>query len=52
MTIVNKQDQGEAKNQQTQIEDLPINPDQAAEVKGGDHKQWINLECMSKPLQR
>ena len=46
MTIVNQQDHGEAKNQPTKIEDLSINPDQAAEVNGGqhkDHKNWINV---------
>ena len=40
---MNKQDQGEANNRPTIIEDLTITSDQAAAVKGGDHKQWINV---------
>lgn len=49
MTWVNKQDHGEAKNQPAKIEDLTLNPDQAAEVKGGDHKDWIMVESVSFP---
>lgn len=32
---MNKQDNREANNQQSEIEDLTVNQDQAAEVKGG-----------------
>jgi hypothetical protein len=48
----NTQDHCEAKNQETKIEDLAINQDQAAEVKAGAHKEWVVIEAMSSPLIR
>ncbi|MEW6129666.1 MAG: hypothetical protein AB1757_21680 [Acidobacteriota bacterium] len=49
---MNKQNRSEAKNPQMNIEDLTVNPEAAAEVKGGDHKQWINVESVSTPILR
>ena len=40
ITMTDKQDKGEMNNQQTVIEDLTVNQDQAAEVKGGAHVDY------------
>ena len=46
---MNRQDNTESNNQQSAIEDLTVNEDQAAEVKGGprDHDKWINVESVN-----
>ena len=43
------QDKQEIHNPQPMIEDLTVNEDQAAEVKGGprDHDKWINVESVN-----